>query len=144
MALCGMINELDHVLRIWGDCPFLDPEIISNAVYYFSNNQNDYLYPYNFVKGTAFTLYDQEAFAKLYSQMSELERDHWNQVDELKGWIDHGNKVKFYNFERGPYPYILPGMNINTPEDLEIANKLVDKYGMDLSWRDLWVAPSAH
>lgn len=127
MVQCGDKFDADIVVRIWGDCPFIDASLIDEGLTYFLKHEYDYLYPVNLTKGLSFTIYRHKEFVKLYHIMSEGDRWYWNWVDELKPWQKNGFKVFLYDFKM-KYDRV-KGLNINTPADLSDANKVIDAYG---------------
>lgn len=39
---CAKENNLEHVIRLTGDCPILDPDIVSSLIEYYLNGEFDY------------------------------------------------------------------------------------------------------
>lgn len=131
---CGDYFDLDTVVRLWGDCPFIDPDLIKRGLEDFEEHNADYLYPLNLSKGLSFTIYKHKSFSKLYHMMTEGEKWCWNYVDELTPWQNKGFTIVHFDgqMERDR----IPGFNINTKEDLALANKLVATYGENLSYKE--------
>jgi spore coat polysaccharide biosynthesis protein SpsF len=61
--------EADAIVRIWGDCPFVDPRIIDRAVKAFKEKELDYLNTFfpekTFPLGLDFEIYHISAFQKI-------------------------------------------------------------------------------
>ncbi len=122
MILCADVYELDSVVRIWGDTPFLNTTLIKEALNEFIESKYDYLYPVNLYLGWMFTIYKTNSFKSLYNKMTEDDKYHWNEIDEKDGWLKYGYKIDFHDF--GLESIEIEGGNINYLSDLEVANEI--------------------
>lgn len=135
MVQCGDYYNIDVVVRVWGDCPFIDPILIEQSLGLFEANNWDYFYPINLTNGLSFAIYRHSSFIRLFHIMSEGDKWYWNHVDELQPWLKEGFRVHQHDFGMGNGR--VAGLNINTPQDLEDAHALIETYGENISYGDI-------
>lgn len=131
MVQAGIHFEAERVLRVWGDCPFLDHDIIEGVLSY----KVGYVHPINTTNGLIVTSYNQNSFMRLYSLMTEGDKWHWNDIDEMSGWEKYGFLVT--NLDLAMQYHKIRGLNINYQSDLDNANYAVRIYGENLSYKNL-------
>ncbi|MBU2052433.1 NTP transferase domain-containing protein [Patescibacteria group bacterium] len=132
LVQCGDSYDAGTVLRVWGDCPFISPEIADNVLNIHNMHGNAYTYPRNLTKGLSVVAYEHPLFTKVYHTMLEQDKWHWNYIDEIKCWKDSGLRVGYPDFQM-PLERCR-GLNINTPADLEDARLLVTLFGEHVTY----------
>ena len=115
------------LVRITGDCPFIDPEIVSNAIVLFKKKKVDYLsnateptYP----DGLDVEVFNKKTLEDTFNLSHEqVHREH------VTGWMRKNPKYKKYSIKNNiDYSHIR--LTIDEPEDL-IVLRLVAKHFQD-------------
>lgn len=68
----------DIIIRITGDCPWIDPDIIDHVVTYFQMNDYDYVrldVPDTFIRGFDVEVFSREAMLRVYEIACQIEGD---------------------------------------------------------------------
>lgn len=124
----------DIIIRVTGDCPFIDPDIIDNVVSYFMINDFDYVrldVPESFIRGFDVEVFTKEAMHRVYEIASGIEGDSpykehvtyymYKHEDEFKvGRVCGSDKYK--------KDYRLC---VDTPEDFELVTKIYEHFSDD-------------
>ncbi|WP_294182006.1 glycosyltransferase family protein [uncultured Clostridium sp.] len=102
----------DIVIRVTGDCPFVDPVIVDNVITYFKMNNYDYVrldVPHSFIRGFDVEVFTKQTLDRVYnsvccmgqkSGLNDMYREHvtyyiYRHPDEFKvGYVRGSN---FYN-----------------------------------------------
>ena len=137
LVVAGIYFHPDIVLRVWGDCPFLDPDIINDTL--DTLGDYDYVYPTNYTNGMAVTAYREMKFERLYCLMSDAERWYWNYTDEIKGWENYGFNINYLDY--GMKEAEIRGLNINYATDLADASMILKEFGENVHYsriRNYW------
>ncbi len=77
----------DIVVRIWGDCPRIKPDIVNMGIDILYQNSLDYLYM-RLIRGLDAAIFRAKSFQKLYCDMSPNDKKYWNEVNEHSCWLD--------------------------------------------------------
>ncbi|MEY7998797.1 3-deoxy-manno-octulosonate cytidylyltransferase [Clostridium sp. Mt-5] len=70
------IYEGDIIIRITGDCPFIDPDIVDHVVTYFKMNDYDYVrldVPDSFIRGFDVEIFTKESLDRIYNIVCGME-----------------------------------------------------------------------
>ena len=112
------LQKADHIVRITGDCPFVDPEIIDEVITVYKDGNYDYVtnsMRYTYPDGLDVEVFSYEALQKAWENATSLrEREHVvsyfkysglfkiknvtnpNPVKHEHRWsVDHPNDLKF-------------------------------------------------
>ncbi len=132
-AIAAAWHEADVVVRLTGDCPLIDPEIVDDCVARFKKQDVDYLrtgigYP----EGLDVEVFSHEALQWAQENTTEMgEREH------VTGMI-------WKNPERfNPLPLIHPALagelrlTVDHPVDLEVVRAVVARLGADARMADI-------
>jgi len=134
MIQCGDAFNLDTVVRIWADNPFLSPILFTKALADFNSTKCDYWDLLDWAHGQRFAIYNHHSFSKLYHLMGEEDKWLWNYVDEVKPWKKYGFNTLIRAYSITIENDRVKGMNLNTPDDLEAARDLVKQYGRNVTY----------
>lgn len=75
---CESVYGGDIIIRVTGDCPFIDPDIIDMTVKYFQINDYDYVrldVPDSFIRGFDVEVFTREAMLRVYERTKQIEGD---------------------------------------------------------------------
>lgn len=131
----------DYIVRFTSDCPLVDPSLIDEVVKYAIDNDYDYVnvdssqYP----DGLGTEVVKYAAFEKAYKEATlASEREHvmpyiWKNGTALGGTMFKSYKYpnKFGNYNANDYR-----ITIDEPEDFEVIKVLIEKLGIERSWKD--------
>lgn len=129
-------HNADAFVRINGDSPLLDPQIVKKAISIYKNGNYDLVtntFPRSFPVGQSVEVIRTSTFEKAYKKMTSI--DHFEHV--TKYYYEHPDEFRIKNFKnnRDLSKYRLV---IDTPKDLErmktIIGKMTEphtKYSMD-------------
>ena len=125
---CAKKLRADVIVRLTGDCPLIDPEIIDDVIYYYTEKKVDYaantLPPETstFPDGSDVEVFSYEALEKAYKKVKkDSEREHvthyfWRNDDGIKtAQLRQGNNLSNYRF------------TVDYPEDIEVVDFIVKK-----------------
>ncbi len=90
----------DIIIRITGDCPFIDPIILDNVITYFKMNIYDYVrldVPNTFVRGFDVEIFTKESLNRVYDivmKFNEKEKD-----EEFNTYIEHVTNYMYKHLE---------------------------------------------
>ena len=68
-------NDADIIIRVWGDCPLIDPDLIDEVVQEFISGGYDYANNFNpptYPVGMNFEVYSLEALEKIWNETNEI------------------------------------------------------------------------
>lgn len=116
----------DPVIRITGDNPFTDPDEASMTLDYYREHKADYAFAEGLPLGTGVEIISREALGRAHRAGSEpYHREH------VTPYIREHSEI--FKSVRRPASVLEPGENyrltIDTPEDLEVARRIVDGIG---------------
>ena len=134
LVQCGDKFNMELVVRVWGDCPFIDVKLIEEAIGRFWKGRYSCYYPENIAKGLGFMIYNHLDFTKMYHLMSEGDRWYWNLVDEQKGWERNGFTMMVHDYKMTQN---IKGMTIDDASDLSSANEIVSLFGDNVTYEEL-------
>jgi spore coat polysaccharide biosynthesis protein SpsF len=117
----------DIIIRITGDCPFIDPLIVDEVICYYLINNFDYVrldVPDSFIRG-----FDVEVFSK-----ASLENTYSSAIDEqYKEHVTlymykHPEKFKVGYFKGTDFYNKNYRLCVDTPEDFEVVKKIYEHF----------------
>lgn len=151
-AYCGSINDVlerfyfavkdyqpDYVVRLTSDCPLIDPQVIDVVVEDCINSGVDYVS--NTLKPTYPDGLDVEAFKfsalkKAYEEASlKSEREHVTPYIKKNSVFNGGSIFTSKNVE-SDWNCSDYRMTVDTQEDFDVIEKLINALGKDASWKD--------
>lgn len=128
---CESVYGGDTIIRITGDCPFIDSDIIDNVVTYFSINDFDYVrldVPDTFIRGFDVEVFSREAMLRVYKIASEIEGDSpykehvtyymYTHQDEFKVGYVKGSDFYKKNYR----------LCVDTPQDFELVTRIYEHF----------------
>lgn len=117
----------DIIVRITGDCPLIDPEVVDKTIQFFLDNFPKYDYVSNTLERTYPRGLDVEVFtrraleeANLYGT-EEREREHVTPYIYLRPETYKIGQVK------NPVDYSQYRWTVDTPEDYELVKQLIEE-----------------
>ena len=123
-------------VRITGDCPLIDPEMLDDAIDLFKKNSYDYLSncnPPTFPDGLDIEIFSRDVLISTeIHASSKFEREH------VTPWIKNNNSLKKYNIV-SKINYSDFRWTVDEAEDLEVIRNVVKnfKYSSDFSWKEV-------
>ena len=129
-------SDADTIIRLTGDCPFLDPKLISEVIKDFKGKEVDYLsncYPPTFPDGLDIEIFTRESLLISGEKCKNVfQREH------VTIWIRESGEFKV-----GVYKYIEDlskiRLTIDEPEDLIVARNIIKNFNGDnyFDWQEI-------
>lgn len=125
----------DTVIRVTGDCPLIDPQIVDHVITKHGMYHYDYIrldVPNTFIRGFDVEVFSREALMKTYSlAKDEKYTEHvtyymYSHRDEFSVGIVEGEEIYRRNYR----------LCVDTPEDFELVTKIYEHFN------DLYVGAS--
>lgn len=132
----------DIIIRVTGDCPLIDPEILDNVITYFKMNDYDYVrldVPNTFVRGFDVEIFTKEALVKVYSIVMKFSEKEYNndKVDneDIQNFNMYKEHVTYYMYkhpEQFKIGYVRGGelynkdyrLCVDTKEDFQLVENI--------------------
>ena len=132
----SLITSADYILRITGDCPLVDPDIITCTIKEFEDNNYDYIsnsYPPSFPDGL-----DVEIFSKKLLKETHLKCSNLLFREHVTPWMRESVFIKKGTF-KSKKDYSSMRWTVDETEDLEVIRFVVDQFNgkSDFSWNDV-------
>ena len=123
-------------MRISGDSPLIDPDLIDKAIDIFNKENIDLftnVFPRTFPKGQSIEIIKSKVFLDAYKLMKTKE-----QLEHVTVFFYENNKnFKILNLN-APEDYCDVNLCIDNPDDIEILEKVLEKTDGDSTyWKDL-------
>ncbi len=124
------------LIRLTGDCPLIDPKLISKAIDIFVSEKVDYLcnfMPPSYPDGLDIEVFTKEALLEAHKGCkSKIQREH------VTPWIRTSNKFKLFNLENKK-DFSHMRWTVDQFEDLEVIRNIVEYFDgrSDFSWEDV-------
>ena len=124
------------IVRITGDCPLIDPKLISKTIKKFRAENVEYLsnsYPPTYPDGL-----DVEVFTRESLNIANKECKDPKMREHVTQWIRDSGKFKI-NTLKNLKNYSNLRWTVDEPEDLKLIRKIVKyfDYKSDFSWEDV-------
>lgn len=129
-------TKADIIIRVTGDCPFVDPELISSMLKIYDDHKFDYYcncMPATYPDGLDIEIFTTKVLmqANQYAQ-KRSEREHVTPWIRNEKWTNKGNHANNKD---------LSGLRwtIDEPEDLIVARNIVNEFSnsIDVSWKEI-------
>lgn len=116
----------DIIVRITGDCPLHDPEVIDEVVARFQNGGVDYLgQPKNYPEGM-----DTEIFTFAALEASCKEAELPSEREHVTIFIrNHPERFKLDAWSNGDFDHSTMHWSVDTPADFQFAMKVFEQFG---------------
>lgn len=134
--LASQQTESEYIIRITGDCPLIDPELLDEAINIFKKGAYDYLS--NSLEETYPDGLDIEIFTKKSLIQANKECTNNYQREHVTPWIKNNKDFKIGSISNsinyGNYRW-----TVDEPEDLEVIRGIVHHFGnkYNFSWNDV-------
>ena len=129
--------EPKSIVRITGDCPLIDPQLVDNLIGFYHEKKMDYVGngdPPTFPDGLDIEVFSYKALETAYKQAKDkFEREH------VTPFIRNNKKLKRANFE---YTEDLSSerWTVDESEDLQVINEIINHFSprLDFTWQDVY------
>jgi len=136
----GMSTDDDYIVRVTGDCPLIDPEVIDDVILLNEEYDLDYVaLSQHWPDGLDVEIISAIALRKMYDVANDgYEKEHVTPLAYIRG-KELG--IKGYSW---PCPYDLSGHNwsVDDIDDYHFLSQVVEltirKYGHNFGWRDVY------
>jgi len=122
---CSLKNKIDIVIRITGDCPLIDPNIVLKMLNIFNENKFDYItnrLPPTFPDGLDVEIFSFDVLKKIHKKSKmKSEREH---VTPLI--IKNPKLFKIFNFQNS-IDYSHLRWTVDDKKDLKLIRKIYKK-----------------
>lgn len=130
LLLAASASSASHVVRINSDSPFLQPELITQAVRKAKDGQYDLvtnIFPRSYPYGIAAEVLKVSTLAKTLSYFNRIDREHVTRY-----FYRNPEKFSIRNLTADAKHDVSLRLVIDTQEDLKIFTSLVRKHSSDL------------
>jgi spore coat polysaccharide biosynthesis protein SpsF len=123
---------LDVIIRVTSDCPLIDPHLIRNSLEKYLQFNNPQLYVSNgmertFARGFDFEIFSFQLLDEAFKKATDAgDLEHVTPYI----WKNRSGKVEFYPVKQ-PVDNSRFRITVDTPEDFELINILIEKYNAD-------------
>lgn len=123
----------DTVVRVTGDCPLIDSEVVDEIISAFKEKKVDYAS--NVLKETYPDGIDAEVFTKEALLESDRDAKLGSEREHVTLYIRNNPKYKKFNIENEE-DLSRFRLTVDNPEDFEVISFLIENYGYNLSFKD--------
>ena len=137
-ALAAALTDAQILVRITGDCPFVDPDLLDEMVAEFKLSSDiDYLSncaPPSYPDGL-----DIEIFSRDVLLMAEAECINHTQREHVTPWIRESNRCRIAS-KQNEVDISSSRWTVDEPEDLEVIRAVVDHFEgrSDFTWQQVY------
>jgi spore coat polysaccharide biosynthesis protein SpsF len=123
---------LDVIIRVTSDCPLIDPHLIRNSLEKYLQFNNPQLYMANglertFARGFDFEIFSFQLLDEAFKKATDAgDLEHVTPYI----WKNRSGKVELYPVKQ-PVDNSRFRITVDTPEDFELINILIEKYNAD-------------
>lgn len=121
----------DIIIRITGDCPFIDSDIIDIVVKYFNINDYDYVrldVPDSFIRGFDVEVFSKEAMLRVYEKTKSIEGDSPFKEHVTLYMYRHPEEFKV-GYVKGSEKYQKDyRLCVDTKEDYELVKNIYEHF----------------
>ena len=135
-ALAAEQTDASVLVRITGDCPFVDPGLLGEMIDEFYSQDIDYL------SNCLFPTYpdglDVEIFTRHSLLLAQAECIDAAQREHVTPWIRDSGRFRLAQ-KRNKFDYSAMRWTVDEPEDLQVIRAVVTHFGgrSDFSWHDV-------
>lgn len=135
---CAKKYNISEIIRITGDCPLIDKDIINSLLEIYINNDYDYVsnvMPSTFPDGLDVEIIKLSALKKSFSENNgSLNKEH------VTLHIRKSKKYKKYNFSHGGPNLSKIRWTVDTENDLRIIKDIVKSFHprIHFNWKDIY------
>jgi len=115
----------ENIIRVTGDCPLLDPEIVSQVISLFKEKEVDYLS--NTIEASFPDGFDVEIFTKKSLKDAFLHCNEKVMKEHVTTWIQKNENYKKFSY-KNDIDYSSLRVTIDEPEDLTVIRSIVDSF----------------
>lgn len=121
----------DIIIRITGDCPFIDADIIDHVITYFCMNNYDYVrldVPDTFIRGFDVEVFTREAMLKVYEITKNIDGDSPYKEHVTFYMYKHPDEFNVGYVKGSPYYSKDYRLCVDTPEDYELVQNIYNHF----------------
>lgn len=125
---CAQKYSAKTIIRITGDCPLVDPNLLEKMLEFYLKKQSTYDYVSNVLDRSYPKGLDIEIFSNKALEKSYIEAQNGYQKEHVTPYIYQNPKLfTLYNFkDRDDYSFF--NVSIDTQKDFDFVEKLIKKY----------------
>jgi spore coat polysaccharide biosynthesis protein SpsF len=120
--------KFENIVRITGDCPLIDPEVIDEVISLFIKSKSDYTS--NVLKETFPDGMDIEVFTRKVLEYADHNAKKTSEREHVTLYIRNNPKFKKTNLE-SVYDFSHFRLTIDEPEDYEVIKFLIENTEID-------------
>ena len=128
--------KANHIIRITGDCPLLDPELVNDVITHHLESNADYTsntdFP-TFPDGLDTEIFSYNALSHTYKNAdSAYDKEH------VTTFLKNSNLFKCSSI-RNEIDYSSERWTVDEPEDFEVIKRVLNYFhpNLDFSWKDI-------
>ncbi|ROR31538.1 spore coat polysaccharide biosynthesis protein SpsF [Mobilisporobacter senegalensis] len=121
----------DIIIRITGDCPFIDPIIIDQVITYFLTNNFEFVrvdVPENFIRGFDVEVFTRQALEKVYDISRNIEGDSPYKEHVTLYMYKHPEEFIVGKFEGSEFYQKDYRLCVDTKEDFELVRLIYEHF----------------
>ena len=128
--------KADHIIRITGDCPLIDPKLVNDVITHYLESNVDYTSntgPPTFPDGLDTEIFSYKALSHAYKNADTVyDKEH------VTTFLKNSNIFKRSSISN-EIDYSSERWTVDEPEDLEVIKRVLDYFHpkLDFSWKDI-------
>ena len=139
----AMIYKPKTIIRITGDCPLIDPELVDKVIYFFEDNKLDYATlgdPPTFPDGLDTEVFSMKTL-EICAEKSVLEFDR----EHVTPFMRESKLFKVGNFSND-VDYSYERWTVDEPEDFIVIENIIRHFNKDITfnWGDVISLTKSH
>lgn len=131
----------DIIMRITGDCPFIDPVVIDQVITYFLAHDFDYVrvdVPDSFIRGFDVEIFTAQALDRVYEISKTIPGESPYKEHVTLYMYRHSEEFRVSTFKGSELYNREYRLCVDTPEDFELITKVYEHFkDADVSGRDI-------
>lgn len=117
------VPKCDYVVRVWGDSPLVDQQVISRLCLLCHELELDFMHNVGYPLGQHVWVARYDKLQELNETVNDYERGIFNEVDELCSW----EKRYKHGILQNPINQSTINLSVDTLEDLERVRKIWER-----------------
>lgn len=125
-------NDNAVIVRIWGDCPLIDPLVIDETIKYYFDNDFNYVVNTGYPTGLNVAVISFGALQKAHRKIKDPEKRMWIH----KYFLEHKSEYRVGEYHHAPDMSNLD-WSVDEQFDLDFARLIYTELGENFHWMEV-------
>ncbi|MBI87328.1 MAG: glutamate-1-semialdehyde aminotransferase [Candidatus Marinimicrobia bacterium] len=140
---CALINNADAIVRITGDCPLIDPELVDKVIELFKKNNADYASntdPPTFPDGLDISIFSLDALKVAFNKSKES-----YQLEHVTPYIRKNDQFKKVNYA-SDIDFSKKRWTVDEISDFKVITSVINYFhpNLEFTWLDVLSLSKSH